>query len=69
MTSSVVGNLLDPAESAILPRDRIVAGGTEASAMPVPRPRQRGDVWAILLLIALGLTTVEWATYHRRVTV
>jgi hypothetical protein len=69
VTTSIAGNLLDAAESAIAPLDHIVAGGTEAGAIPVPRPQTHREVWALLLVVALGLTAMEWATYHRRVTV
>jgi hypothetical protein len=29
----------------------------------------RSEWWILLLAIAIALTTIEWATYHRRITV
>lgn len=36
---------------------------------PAPVPVRDEPLWALLLLAAAGLIAVEWATYHRRVTV
>ena len=43
----------------------------EASAgdPPTPLPVGEGPLWTLLLLAAAGLIALEWATYHRRVTV
>jgi hypothetical protein len=68
-SESLAGNMLDADESAILPREHLVVGGTEARRLPTPRPRPRSEIWAVLLVAALALTAIEWATYHRRVTV
>jgi hypothetical protein len=69
LTTSFAGNMLDAAESAIAPRDFLTAGGTQTQSGVTPRPRAHREVWTLLLLVALGLTAVEWVTYHRRVTV
>jgi type VI protein secretion system component VasF len=35
-----------------------------------PRPRSaRAPLWTLLLLLAVALLALEWATYHRRWTV
>lgn len=63
-------NLMDAAESQVSPQD-----GPEYPAWEAPPPVVIEDdpwlssVWRILLLVALGLVVIEWATYHRRVTV
>lgn len=62
-------NMLDAAESAIAPRDRLVVDGKTASAVVSHRVGVRRDVWIYLLLAAAALSALEWATYHRRVTV
>ncbi|HEY0132968.1 MAG TPA: VWA domain-containing protein [Nannocystis sp.] len=36
---------------------------------PTPLPVGEGPLWTLLLLAAAGLIALEWATYHRRVTV
>lgn len=43
----------------------------EASAgdPPAPLPVGEGPLWTLLLLAAAALIALEWATYHRRVTV
>ena len=40
-----------------------------ASEAPDPAPLSQGPLWSALLLITAGLIALEWATYHRRVTV
>ncbi|MBV1859384.1 MAG: hypothetical protein KUG77_13305, partial [Nannocystaceae bacterium] len=43
----------------------------DASAGPAPRPAPltEGPLWTALMLAAAALIALEWATYHRRVTV
>jgi hypothetical protein len=69
VTVSVAANLFDAAESSIAPRDTLVVGSTTAANLRPSRPETRRDVWVLLVLAALGLTAIEWASYHRRVTV
>jgi hypothetical protein len=67
-------NLLDGAESAIARRDTLsvdgrtvegqAAGGVTSMPMGLPP-----DTWMWLLLAVAALTALEWATYHRRLTV
>ncbi len=62
-------NLLDPSESAIAPQDRLVVDGKDAGEIPPFHVGVRREIWIYLLLLAAALTALEWATYHRRVTV
>jgi hypothetical protein len=36
---------------------------------PAPAPLSQGPLWTLLLLLAVALLALEWATYHRRWTV
>ena len=36
---------------------------------PEPAPLSEGPLWTLIMLAAVGLIAVEWATYHRRKTV
>ncbi len=69
-TTSFAANLLSSEESAIGPAPELpLVDGKEAGKVDrTPRWKPR-DVWIYLLLAAVILTVVEWATYHRRVTV
>jgi hypothetical protein len=68
-TSSFAANLLDASESAIAPQDRIVVDGKEAGVIEGFHAGVRREIWIYLLLAAALLSVLEWATYHRRVTV
>ncbi len=41
----------------------------QAGEPPTPLPVGDGPLWTLILLVVVGLITLEWATYHRRVTV
>jgi hypothetical protein len=62
-------NLLDPAESAIAAQDRVSVGGKDAGSVQGFHAGVRREIWIYLLLAAALLSALEWATYHRRVTV
>jgi hypothetical protein len=62
-------NLLDVAESAIAPQDRLSVDGKDAGEISGFHFGVRREIWVYLLLAAALLTALEWATYHRRVTV
>lgn len=62
-------NLLDAEESAIAPQDRLVVDGRDAGPLTGFHFGVRREIWVYLLLAAALLTALEWATYHRRVTV
>jgi hypothetical protein len=61
--------LVNADESAIEPREQLIVDGKIAGSVFGYRVGVRRDIWVVLLLIAAVLTTLEWATYHRRVTV
>jgi len=62
-------NLVDASESAIAPRDKLVVDGRSAGQLVGFHLSAQRDAWASLILAAVLLTAIEWATYHRRVTV
>jgi hypothetical protein len=68
-TTMFAANLLDTAESTIAPRDTLAVGSTEAGAVAGFHAGVRREIWIYLLLCAVLLSAIEWATYHRRVTV
>ncbi len=68
-TTSFAANLLDASESAIAPRDELVVDGKGAGPVAGYHAGVRRELWIYLLLAAALLTALEWATYHRRVTI
>jgi hypothetical protein len=68
-TTTFAANLLNAAESAIAPVDKIVIDGKPSGELAGFRAGIRREIWIYLLLAAALLTALEWATYHRRVTV
>lgn len=68
-TTSFAANLLDAGESAIAPHDELVVDGKSAGEIAGFHVGVRREIWIYLLLAAAILTALEWATYHRRVTV
>ena len=62
-------NLLDQAESTIAPREVLAVDGQPAGAVAGFRVGVRREIWIYLLLAVALLTALEWATYHRRMTV
>jgi hypothetical protein len=68
-STSFAANLLDASESAITPRTSLVVDGRPA-AQPVGfHLGAQRDLWVSLLVAVVLLTAIEWATYHRRITV
>jgi hypothetical protein len=67
--AAFAANLLDRDESAIAPADKLVVDGKEAGSVSGFHIGVRREVWIYLLLAAVILTLIEWATYHRRLTV
>jgi Ca-activated chloride channel family protein len=67
-TTTFAANLLDTEESTIMPRDQLIVDGKPAG---VPARFDAGlrGIWVYLLCIAVALTALEWASYHRRLTV
>jgi VWA domain-containing protein len=68
-TTTFAANLLDTSESAIAPQDKVVVAGKEAGGVEGFHAGVRREIWIYLLLAAALLSALEWATYHRRVTV
>ncbi len=67
--TAFAANLLDAGESAIAPRDGLTVDGQPAGELAGFHVGVRREIWIYLLLAAALLTALEWATYHRRVTV
>jgi Ca-activated chloride channel homolog len=67
--SRIAANLVDAGESAIDPKTTLSVGGEQASRVEPATGGVRSEWWILLLLAAALITTVEWATYHRRITV
>lgn len=63
------GNLSDVEESTLAPIAELTVGETAAGRVEGFRVGVRRETWIYLLAAALILTTIEWITYHRRVTV
>jgi len=59
-------NLLDARESDIAPRDALVIGGKQVASVG-QRPRRTEEYWRWAVLAVLGLFTLEWLAYHRRI--
>jgi hypothetical protein len=68
-TSMFAANLSDPQESAIAPREKLVVDGREAGQVGEFKIGVRREMWIYLLLAVLAVTTIEWLTFHRRITV
>jgi len=68
-TTAFAANLLDAEESAITPRDALVVDGKPAGPLEGFHVGVRREIWIYLLIAAALLTVLEWATYHRRLTV
>ena len=67
--ASFAANLLDRDESTLVPTADLVVDGQKASAVEGFTVGVRREVWIYLLIAAVILTSIEWATYHRRLTV
>ncbi|MFT3769259.1 MAG: VWA domain-containing protein [Minicystis sp.] len=68
-SSMFAANLSDVAESTIKPRENLEVDGHAASAASEFKIGVRREMWIYLLLAVLLVTTIEWVTYHRRITV
>jgi hypothetical protein len=62
-------NLSDVQESTIAPLDSLEVAGKVAGPVEGFRVGVRREFWIYLLLGVVALTTIEWITYHRRITV
>lgn len=68
-TTSFAASLLDASESAIAPQDPPQVDGKVPGAPEGFHIGVRREIWIYLLLAVALLTALEWATYHRRLTV
>ena len=68
-SSMFAANLADPVESAIEPRPELTVDGQLAGAAAGFNIGVRRELWIYLLAAVLLITTIEWLTFHRRVTV
>jgi Ca-activated chloride channel homolog len=68
-TTMFAANLADPQESAIAPREKLEVDGRAAGEVGEFKIGVRREMWVYLLLAVLLVTTLEWLTFHRRVTV
>jgi hypothetical protein len=62
-------NLSDVQESSIAPAPELSVEGTPAGTVEGFKVGVRREIWIYLLAAAVLLTTLEWITYHRRLTV
>jgi len=62
-------NLVDPAESHIKPQPELTIGDTRAGELEGFKVGVRHELWAYILLAVIAISTIEWLTYHRRITV
>jgi hypothetical protein len=67
--SQFAANLADVEESSIAPVRELTVDGKTAGTVSGFHVGVRSEWWIILLLVAVGLTSIEWITYHRRITV
>ncbi len=68
-TSMFAANLSDPLESTIAPHDKLEVDGREAGEVGEFKIGVRREMWVYLLVAVLLVTTLEWLTFHRRITV
>lgn len=62
-------NLSDLDESRITAANSLRVSDTSAGKLEEFHVGVRTEMWIYLLLLAVALTTLEWITYHRRITV
>jgi hypothetical protein len=68
-TTMFAANLSDTQESAIAPREKLEVDGRAAGEVGEFKIGVRREMWIYLLIAVLIVTTIEWVTYHRRITV
>jgi Ca-activated chloride channel homolog len=68
-TSMFAANLADLAESNITARQELTIDGKPAGPVSEFKIGVRREIWVYLLIAVIIVTAIEWATYHRRVTV
>jgi hypothetical protein len=68
-TIDLAANLSNPAESTIKPTKDLVLGQKHLKEPEPFPPTHSRDLWIWFLLGAVALLSLEWITYHRRITV
>ena len=68
-TTQFAANLSDPIESSIAASPKLEVDGRLAGEVGEFKIGVRREMWIYLLLAVLIVTTLEWLTYHRRITV
>lgn len=68
-TSMFAANLSNLDESKIKPAESLELGGKPALLPSGFDPGMRKEIWLYLLIAALIVSSIEWFTYHRRITV
>jgi hypothetical protein len=69
LRASFAANLLDADESQIAAKPELTVDGKLAGQVAGFTVGVRREVWIYLLLAVVLIAAIEWATYHRRVTV
>jgi Ca-activated chloride channel family protein len=67
--SAFAANLSDIDESTITPAPELSVHGALAGQVQGFHVGVRREIWIYLLLAVILMTTIEWITYHRRITV
>lgn len=65
----LAANLASASESNIAPATELTLGGKQLRPPDAFAASHSRKLWIYLLIFAVGLLTVEWITYHRRITV
>lgn len=65
----LAANLASPDESRVAPQRLLRIGGTALRPPALRAATGRHPLWTTLVVLALLALTIEWLTYHRRVTV
>ena len=68
-TTLFAANMADPIESSIAPKPELIVSGKKGGDVAGFTVGVRRELWIYLLLAVAILSAVEWATYHRRITV
>jgi hypothetical protein len=65
----LAANLASPEESKIVPAKELILAGKKSRRLGELSGGGRRELWVYLLAVAVGLSVLEWLTYHRRLTV
>jgi hypothetical protein len=68
-TAELAVNQTGTAASDLHSRTDDLEDSVRAGEPPTPAPVAQGPLWTAIILLAAAIVIVEWATYHRRITV